>query len=449
MMLLHPDPHRVLAVGCAADGSVEAMVRHPVTELLLVEEDPALIRRLRRWYGESYRTLLDGPTIRTLAHDPVRVLETQDMLDLVILADGNPSSLRANRTRTLEFFQGCRRAMAPDAILVLEVDFADTYLGGVAGRLLAVLSETLRQVFPVVVAIPGEHILLVAGGEEADLTTTTTDLENRAAERPGLVNHFHPAQLPMLVDPTRQPALEQFLSSAEARANTINHPRAVLPAASLHEARSRSSLVRLGAGLEGRDPEPMLWVLAVAATALLATAISRRHSARATAAAAAVGFASMGWWLLLLATWQARLGSVYAEIGALTGLFMAGVAAGGWLGLQSANPVRILPWILGVGTGLSLLLAGGVPTWAPALMVPTFLVAGGVLTGAAFPGLGRLAGRGSNRRGAGIAFAADELGAACAALVIGTVAIPWVGMTATAVGLAILGLAAIPVVFRA
>jgi hypothetical protein len=43
-----------------------------------------------------------------------------------------------------------------------------------------------------------------------------------------------------------------------------------------------------------------------------------------------------------------------------------------------------------------------------------------------------------------VAFAADEAGAAVAALVVGIVALPWAGMTATAIGLALLGLAAVP-----
>ena len=128
---------------------------------------------------------------------------------------------------------------------------------------------------------------------------------------------------------------------------------------------------------------------------------------------------------------------------------MAGVAAGGWVSHRSGRAARALPWIMVAGAGLSLLLATGVAVRAPIFLVPAFLAGGGILTGAAFPGLGELAGRGSGRRGAGLAFAADEMGAAVAALVIGTVAIPWVGMTATAVGLAVLGLAAVPAALRA
>ena len=95
-----------------------------------------------------------------------------------------------------------------------------------------------------------------------------------------------------------------------------------------------------------------------------------------------------------------------------------------------------------------MIIATGLPAASPAVAVPGLLLVGGVLTGAAFPGLGAIAGQGSERRGAGLAFAADEIGAGVAALVVGTVAIPWVGMSATALGLAALGLAALPAVLR-
>jgi len=100
--------------------------------------------------------------------------------------------------------------------------------------------------------------------------------------------------------------------------------------------------------------------------------------------------------------------------------------------------------VLLAGCLVSALLAAGAAFRLPALTIPILLAAGGSLTGTAFAGVAELAGRGDTRRGAGVAFAADEAGAAVAALVVGIVALPWAGMTATAVGLGLLGLAALP-----
>jgi len=162
-----------------------------------------------------------------------------------------------------------------------------------------------------------------------------------------------------------------------------------------------------------------------------------------------VGLSSMGWWLLLIASWQATLGSVYAEIGALTAAFMGGLAAGSLIASRWPTRAERVPVVLGSGAVLSIMVALELPMQFPAVVVPGLLVAGGLLTGAAFPGLAELAARGQTRRGAGIAFAADEAGAAGAAFVIGIVALPWAGLTATAAGLAVLEIAAIPAVIVA
>lgn len=447
-MLLHPSPRRVLAVGCTADGSIEAMVRHPVAELLVVEEDPRLIDYLRRSYDPSFEDALEHPKVTALTTDPLRAIADRRDLDLVILADGDPTTLRANRTRTVEFFRSCRDAMTSDGVLVLRVGVADTYLGGTAGDLLATLASSLREVFPRLSALPGEEILLVAAMDGARPDPTLEELVERRLDRPEIGEQLDPAMIPLLVDEGRRPALEDEVRRAVSPPNTVSRPRAVRLANRLHEARSPVARNPLATALDADGSEWLAAGLVVLVVGLLVVGRSRSVPGRAVAAAFVVGVASMGWWLLLLAAWQATRGSVYAEIGALTGAFMAGVAAGGWCSLRSGRAIPATPWLVGGGVVLSLVIATGLPTLASTVAVPALLVIGGALTGATFPGLGQLAAAGRPRRGAGLAFAADEIGAGVAALVVGTVAIPWIGIAATAFGLAALGLAALPAVLR-
>jgi len=449
MLLLHAAPRRVLAVGCTADGSAEAMVRHPITNLMLVDDDPHLARRLVDWYPEDFRTLLSNPMVTTRSTDPLRAIRNTGNLDLVILADSDPISLRSNRTRTVEFLRSCRRALNDDGILLMRVGVGDTYLGGAAGDLVATLASTLREVFPEVTAIPGESVLLVAGVSETRLDTSLASLFARRLDRPEIGDQLHPALLTVLLDEDRRATLASFINIVDRKPNTLRYPRAVPIATRLHESRPRPVSLSNLAEIGHRIPTILGAVAAATVVCLIALALTGGTAIRATAAASVIGFASMGWWMVLMATWQATRGSVYAEVGALTGIFMAGVAAGSWASHRSDRPVRVVPWIIGAGAGLSLVLASGLSASAPLVLVPVLLVMGGAFTGAAFPGLGELASRKSGRRGAGIAFAADEIGAAAAALLIGTVAIPSIGMTATACGLAVLGLAAIPAVLRA
>jgi hypothetical protein len=290
--------------------------------------------------------------------------------------------------------------------------------------------------------IPGEEILLIAGGPEADLDLDPVILTKRLVVRGLEGSELMPEMIPLLLDAARARPLEVQLANGGA-INTIRHPRAVLLAGGLHEGRSRPTLMRLVLALERTGAWPLAAALAVGVLALLAIPATRKSPG--VSIAAVIGFSSMGWWLLLIGAWQATRGSVYSEIGILTAVFMGGLAGGAALASKWSHPARRLPAILAAGCVMSALVAAGIAIVIPLVAVPALLIAGGLLTGLAFPGMAELAGRGA-RRGAGLAFAADEAGAAAAALLIGILAIPWAGLTATAAGIAVLQLAAIPAV---
>jgi spermidine synthase len=448
LMLLHPWPRRTLMAGGMADGTLISVLRHPVEHLQVVEDDPALVRLLPEWYGPEMAAALADTRVNAGTSDLAQALEQEPEWDLIVLLGGSPTTIRRNRLFSRELLLECRQHLAPDGVLVLQLAVSDTYLGGAAGRLLEIIVATLHEVFPApaVVAIPGESILLVAGSEPCRAALDPHILEQRWHEREITEPAFIPEMLALLVDPGRSRGLNQALSSTSAPINTQHRPRAVLLAAGLAEARGQPPLLRAVQALEARAPNPLLALLAVAVAAVLAAATRRRSAGAATAAV--VGVSSMGWWLLLLAAWQATLGSVYAEVGGLSAAFMGGLAAGALWARRSARPERCLPALLAGGICLSGAIAAGLAMQVPIVVIPGLLIAGGGLTGAAFAGVARLAGDGHERRGAGLGFAADEAGAAAAALVIGLVALPWAGLTATALALATLQLAALPAAWR-
>lgn len=440
VMLLHPAPRHVFALGCVVNGSVEAMATHPVDRLTLVEEDPDLLRALPMLYGTEMRAALGHPWIQAVATDPLRALTERDDWDLVILLDGDPLTLRRNRTRTLEFLRACRFHMRADGVLVLRVGVPDTYLGGAGGRLLSMMASTVHQVFEQLVLMPGEDTLLVAGGSEAEITLDPEALKKRLDARridgPGLQSEM----ISLLVDQDRSRDLATRLELTTSP-NTLRHPRAVLITNGLHEARVLPGLLTVAGAVSQYSGWAVAAFLGVAVLVLLVSAAFSRIAPAVTAAT--VGFCSMGWWLVLIATWQSTRGSVYSEIGALTAAFMAGVATGSLVAGRWQRPASALPFVLIAGSALSVAIAAGAAIAFPAVAVPTLLAAGGALTGAAFPGLALMAGR-ETRRDAGTAFAADEAGAAVAAVTVGVFVIPWAGLLSTAAVLAILQVAAIP-----
>lgn len=439
LMLLHRNPRRVLMIGGLADGTVVTILGHPVDRLDLVEDDPELPALLLSWYGADLRRAMEDPRLHLHAEDPIRALRRGGPWDLILLLDGDPTSLRQNRTRTLEFFRACRFRLASGGLLVVQIGAPDTYLAGVAGRLVGIEAATLEGAFGNVTGLPGDRVLLVSGRDGSPPITAAL-LAQRWATLRLSDPAFDPRLLPVLLDPGRRRDLHRFLEHATEPPNTTARPRAVLPAVALREGRGRPAVVRAVMVLIGRTAAPLLILPALLLLSMLIRTAAGRVPRVETAAV--VGASSMTWWLLLAAIWQGIMGSVYAEVGALSAAFMGGLALAAMGSRRWAHAERRLPLLLGAGALLSLLISSPLPSSLPRLAIPLLLVAGGAITGAAFPGLSQLIGGSDPRRGGGGGFAADEAGAALAALVAGLLAIPWAGLPATALTVAALDIAA-------
>ncbi len=436
LMLLHPRPARILALGAVEDGTVEVLLTHPLQRLDLVEEDPRLLELIPKWYGEQTARSLSDPRVHRIGVDPLRATSRGGPWDLVLLLDPDPSTLRRNRTRTLELFKLLSTRLAPDGRLVVSTGVSDTYLGGAAGRLLAILSVTLEQVFPNVAAIPGDRVLLVAGRQPLADVLSPEELAQRWRSRKVADTVFTPELLPVLLDPGRARSLGRFLSAASAPVNRVVEPAAVLPAMALVEGRGSTFLSSLLLRI-GRISKSTVLLIAAILAVLLALGGLRGPRTRGQIAAFTIGLASMGSFVILLAAWQSTRGSVYVEIGALTAEFMAGAAVGALMASRSSQKaVRGLPLLLAALATITLLLALGLPQKVP-LLVPVLLAAAGALTGSAFPGAAALAGHDRPSTAAALGFSADEAGAGAGALLTGLL-LPVVGTPALALALALL-----------
>ncbi len=441
MMLFHPHPARILAVGAVFGGAVPLLLDHRVDRLDLVEEDPAVFRLIPQWYGPSLERSLADPRVNRLARDPLTAARDGGPWDLVLLLDPDPVSLRRNRTRTVEFFRVLAGRLAPGGRVVVATSVPDTYLGGAGGRLLAILSATLRRAFPEVTGIPGEQVLLVAGASLDDLASPRALVERWNAT--GLRDPvFGPDLIPVLLDPGRAGPLNRFLAGEEAPADRTVRPVAVLPAMALAEGRGAPRLASWLERLQQMGPR-FAGGLAILVGVLIAGTGLRSRRAAGEAAAFALGLASMGVFVLLLGAWQSTRGSVFAEIGALTAAFMAGIGSGGLVAARGGR--RRERGLSFMGLAVLLLVAGLPLPFAVPLVIPFLLPVAGLLTGLAFSAAAGLAGEGSE--GAGRGFAADEIGAALGALVCGLL-LPVVGSIPLALSLAVLVALAAPAVFR-
>jgi spermidine synthase len=324
-------------------------------------------------------------------------------------------------------------------------------------------------------ATPGPDTFLVAGARGDAATLDPAVLAGRWRERGVESSAFDPASLPVLLAPERVAAQEAALAAAAARARESTDDR---PVSFLH-ALARRQLTTAGAGAgvvaaASRVPPGLLVAVAFLAS-LLALArragrpAARRPAPAASHAVAVVGAAALGWWLLVLFSFQTHAGALYGQLGALTAAFMLGLALGGALAPRAAvadgrRDASTLPGslrALRVSVGAAALFAAAFPVALAAasraaasglgfglLACGGLLLAAGTVAGCVFPVAAevRLASGDDAARAAGRLETADHVGAAAAALFGAVLFVPVLGMAASAwllAGLVLVALAGV------
>jgi spermidine synthase len=286
-------------------------------------------------------------------------------------------------------------------------------------------------------------------------------LTTRIRDRKLLLVFVNEAWLSYALEPFRREMLTESLASAErVPANRDSRPischywlRMWLAQLSPAAAAWLQSARQVASGL---------WLL-VPLGVLLSAALWRHRALPRFGAGLCIwgtGFLEMGAQIALILSYQAIAGYLYHQIGILMSLFMLGLAVGAAIGRRLA--ARLEKGSLR-RTGIALLVVVGLQT-ASALCLPLLLAAGrasialaGVVFGGAAAWMGSLAGcnfplavsltAGEDRqeaRAASRLYALDLAGASVAAVLIGALFIPAVGITSSCRALAAVLLASVP-----
>jgi spermidine synthase len=462
---LAPDPRSVLVLGGSERGLLPVLLRHPVRELLVVEPDAQAFAFLRARLPEADQRALGDPRVLVIHDDPrhfVSLAPRGGAFGLVLLLGPDPSTLLRARLTTVEFHRLLAARLRPDGVVILGLRTAPNVVTGETAALAGALLRSLQEALPVVRATPGPDSLLVAGWDAAAVSLDPAVLAGRWRARGLSSPSFDASLLPLLLPPERVAATEAALQAAGAAAVASRDDR---PASFLHALARRQQVSSgvLGRALAaaGRPPPGLLAVLALlpslAVTARLLTAAApadRRASGAASHAVAVSGAAGMGWSLLILFSFQTHAGALYGQLGALTALFMAGLALGAALARRSFVAVAGRDGgaadrrpALRLCAGAALLFAAALPWTLTAAGVASragvgaavvahgvLLLAAGMVTGGLFPVAAtvRLAAGEGAGEAAGRLETADHVGAAAAALLGAVLFVPILGLTTSA-----------------
>ena len=213
-LLEHPAPRRILLIGGGVNGSIAQALKHPTVEQIdYVELDPALIDIARQFF--PVQSAAGSVSIRECTcTTPMAATISRtagDTFDVIILNVPDPQTAQLNRFYTAEFFRSARDHLAPGGLLALQLRSSEDYISPDLAEFLRCIHHTLREVFPYVVAIPGETIHFFAATRPDVLTDNPQTLIARLQERNLKTQYVREYFIPFRMMPDRMEQVREQL----------------------------------------------------------------------------------------------------------------------------------------------------------------------------------------------------------------------------------------------
>jgi len=464
-LLAAPAVRRILLADGAVGGALAEALKHPVESLDYFESDPAAIPLVRPHLPAALAASLDDRRVRLLRGDLRSWLAAHPgRYDAVLLGSVEPGSALANRHATREFFQLVRAGLSDQGVASIALSGAPNYLSQELLTRNASVARAFGAAFQGMRVLQDNPLTLI-GSAALAVDTDPTLVAARLNERGIRTRTLSPAVVRALLAPERAAGVQRQLAAARAPEN-----RDAAPEAYFHHLRYRESAV---------DPAAAAWLTAVGGRlrwwafalpgslwflALLPAAFRARVRRPAIfLATATTGGTAMALQFLVLFAWQSARGLLHPGLGILSGLFMAGLAAGGFAALRllhhGAAAGRLLSRAEGLLTALPVLagsailavLAAGAA--AHTLAADALAASAAVLCGAAagfeFPLIvPAAAGSRASPGMGGRCYALDLVGSAAGALLASLWLLPLLGLRAALLFFALIKAATWLLLFR-
>ena len=389
-LLMHPEPRKMLLLG-GGPGLVPEILKTPgLARLDYVELDPQLLDLAQGLISRAMSWTRD-PRVHLALQDARRFVgRTPERYDVILMALPEPRSAQLNRFYSREFFALVATRLAPGGIFYFSLAGSETSLHPWRAAYLALAYNTLRQVFPEVLALPGERVRFCATVSPGVLTANPEVLAARLKARRLPLQYVQDYYLEEELAPARVAYLQGVLDRQPQESNTDLTPGCYFYDLALEGIQEDLPLGPMLLALK-KLPTYLPWTLLGLATLVLTAALRRRPGGLCLYQVMVMGLGTMALEVLVLVLYQSRFGSLYRQLGLLIAAFMAGMGtgaalAGRWLRAGPARSDRE-PRLLRLGlaamqvllAALALLLALVLSRGSQAAMpVQDFLVQGGL-----------------------------------------------------------------------
>ncbi|MCK4607059.1 MAG: hypothetical protein KAU35_07175 [candidate division Zixibacteria bacterium] len=433
-LLYRPAARDVLLIGRTEFGVAQLARRWPQLELTALDPRWALSHAV----DDVIR--FEGGGIRR-DDDPVSYLVGRgaaERFDVIIVPPGEPDNFKLSRLLSVEFFKLLRCHLKDDGIAVIVTDYdTDRYLSAEVRAILATIHKGLRESFEAVWMWPGETTLLFASPDES-LEIPVDSLLARVAGIGYEPRYLSESFLADRLGELKIARLETVAREPSPPANSLQRP--VLP--------TLQAVYRSMNGFDGRILSALfqqpLWLAAVPVIVIglwLALLTGRKKRQRFALFLFLVGgLVSLSLELISFYVLQTTRGSLYSEMAALVGVFMAGLAIGAYFSRKAGCDHLEYPAlaVLLVSTLTFLFTFRSAEPQSALYYHLMFLFAVALATGSLFVAAAeRLYGDiFCGNRGAG--YAVELVGSSVGALITMTVLLPVIGLVWLLVSLSIL-----------
>ncbi len=395
---------------------------------------------------------------------------TEKRFDLIIVNLPDPYTAQLNRFYTREFFSLARSRLDPGGVLGFGLTSSENYISGELRNFLGCIYQTVREVFPDLVIIPGGTVYFIAADGSRYLTDDYAVLEERVRQRNLDLKYVRGYYL---ADRMRRERIEyqqrEIESAPRDQLNLDFHPICYF-----YDMVFWSSyfIGEVGGWFTRFLQDAVIlrwwWFLLPAGISLLLFPLFRFRRRRTGGGwilwpVFTSGFSEMVFQVVLLLAFQIFYGYVYYKLGIILTLFMVGLVLGGGTvtavfsrirdehRLLFVNQVAICLYPLSLPLVFSLLARhpeGIMLSAGENIIFPALPVIAGFLGGFQLPLAGRMYLKQRKQVGlvAGMTYGVDLLGACLGALAVSALILPILGVAATCYAVALLNLSSLIVI---
>jgi len=454
ILVQHPHPNRMLAIGAGVHDLLPTLLKFPDLEIDWVVKDREIFTQLEPLLSSDFYQNTNRQNVNRIFADGRSFLQDKNQLyDLIYLDLPPPATASLNRFYTLEFFRLAKRSIKLDGILVFQLPISDNYLGNEVLQFVSSIHFTIKKVFKEVIISSGEQNYFYATDDPEILNSNVEQLMERWQNKKITLSNFSPFSFYTFFDSTRIEFLEKKLQLVENPVlNSDQKPISYYYNLLLWNKFSGGDILLNFLWKLFRNLI-VIYFFGLCFLGLIVRIIwikTKRKSENqilkwnCLASIAVSGFTAMGLEIILLFGFQNLFGSLYQNIALVTAIFMFGLAIGSWQMNKKLSEIQNLKIVFILFQTLAIIIAISLPFLFNFLgkgsieindnlikIVYLFLVLFvGVITGAIFP----LAGKGLSKANwnlkntASTVDAVDHTGACFGAFLTGTFLVPVIGM---------------------